>query len=70
MSSCRSLFDMQTILTGNHIHVMLDLVGPLHRQLAFDGALDALRRRGGLVPFPRLGGRVQAVPDGTEYVCS
>ncbi len=69
-SHCQSLFGMQAIPTDNHIRAMLDLVDPSHLQPAFDGALDALRRHGGLAPFQRLGGRVLVALDGTEYFCS
>ena len=70
MSNCQSLFGMQAIPTDNHIRAMLDPVDPSHLQPAFDGALDALRRHGGLVPFQRLSGRVLIALDGTEYFCS
>ena len=69
-SNCQSLFGMQAIPTDNHIRAMLDPVDPSHLQPAFDGALDALRRHGGLAPFQRLGARVLVALDGTEYFCS
>ena len=69
-SNCRTLFGMTAIPTDNHIRAMLDPVDPLHLQPAFDGALDALRRHGGLAAFQRLGGRVLVALDGTEYFCS
>ena len=70
MSNCQSLFDMKAIPTDNHIRAMLDPVHPSHLQPAFDQALDALRRQGGLAPFGRLGGHVLIALDGTEYFCS
>ena len=70
MSNCRTLFGMTAIPTDNHIRAMLDPVDPSHLQPAFDGALGALRRHGGLAPFQRLGGRVLVALDGTEYFCS
>lgn len=70
MSNCQSLFGMAAIPTDNHIRSMLDPVHPSHLQPAFDQALDMLRRRGGLQPFQRLGGRVLVALDGTEYFCS
>ena len=69
-SNCRSLFGMTAIPTDNHIRAMLDPVPPSHLQAAFDGVLETLRRRGGLAPFQRLGGRVLIALDGTEYFCS
>ena len=69
-SNCRTLFGMKAIPTDNHIRAMLDPVDPSHLQPAFDGALHARRRRSGLVPFQRLGGRVLVALDGTEYFCS
>ncbi len=70
MSNCHSLFGMEAIPTDNHIRSMLDPVDPLHLQPAFDDVLSALRQRGGLAPFQRLGGRVPIALDGTEYFCS
>ena len=58
MSNCHSLFGMKAIPSDNHIRSMLDPVHPSHLQPAFDQVLDTLRRRGGLQPFQRLGGRV------------
>ncbi len=69
-SNCRSLFGMTAIPTDNHIRAMLDPVPPSHLQAAFDGVLETLRRRGGLAPFQRLGGRLLIALDGTEYFCS
>ena len=69
-SNCRTLFGMAAIPTDNHIRAMLDPVSPTHVQPAFDAALEALRRHGGLAPFQRLGGRVLIALDGTEYFCS
>jgi hypothetical protein len=69
-SNCQSLFGMKAIPTDNHIRSMLDPVDPAHLQPAFDDALGALRRHGGLAPFQRLGGRVLIALDGTEYFCS
>ena len=61
---------MTAIPTDNHIRAMLDPVPPSHLQAAFDGVLETLRRRGGLAPFQRLGGRLLIALDGTEYFCS
>lgn len=69
-SNCWTLFGMQAIPTDNHVRAMLDPVPPSHLQPAFNGALDALRRHGGLAPFQRLGGRVLVALDGTEYFFS
>ena len=69
-SNCRTLFGMQAIPTDNHIRAMLDPVAPSHLQPAFDDALNALRRHGGMAAFQRLGGRVLVALDGTEYFCS
>ncbi len=69
-SNCQSLFGMKAIPTDNHIRAMLDPVDPSHLQPAFDDALGALRRHGGLAPFQRLGGRMLIALDGTEYFCS
>ncbi len=69
-SNCRTLFGMAAIPTDNHIRAMLDPVHPSHLQPAFDGVLDTMRRRDGLAPFRRLGGRVLIALDGTEYFCS
>lgn len=69
-SNCRTLFGMAAIPTDNHIRAMLDPVDPSHLQPAFDDVLETLRRRGGLAPFQRLGGRVLIALDGTEYFCS
>jgi len=69
-SNCHSLFGMNAIPTDNHIRSMLDPVHPSHLQPAFDGVLDALRRRGGLEAFQRLDGRMLIALDGTEYFCS
>ncbi len=57
-SNCRTLFGMAAIPTDNHIRAMLDPVHPSHLQPAFDGMLEAMRRRDGFAPFRRLGGRV------------
>ncbi len=69
-SNCQSLFGMKAIPTDNHIRAMLDPVAPSHLQPAFDDVLRALRQRGGLAPFQKLGGRVLIALDGTEYFCS
>ena len=69
-SNCQSLFGMKAIPTDNHIRAMLDPVAPSHLQPAFDDVLSALRQRGGLAPFQKLGGRVLIALDGTEYFCS
>jgi len=69
-SNCRTLFGMAAVPTDNHIRAMLDPVHPSHLQPVFDQVLDMLRRRGGLAPFGRLGGRVLVALDGTEYFCS
>ena len=68
--NCQSLFGMQAIPTDDYIRAMQDPVGLSRLQFAFDGALDALRRHGGLAAFQRLGGRVLIALDGTEYFCS
>ena len=69
-SNCHSLFAMTAIPTDNHIRAMLDPVDPAHLQPAFDQALAALRRHGGLAAFERLDGRALIALDGTEYFCS
>ncbi len=69
-SNCRTLFGMAAIPTDNHIRAMLDPVHPSYLQPAFDGMLEAMRRRDGFAPFRRLGGRVLIALDGTEYFCS
>src|SRR3978361_865089 len=69
-SNCHSLFGMKAIPTDNHIRAMLDPVDPAHLQPAFDDVLGALRQRGGLTRFQKLGGRVLIALDGTEYFCS
>ena len=50
-------YRMAAIPTDNHIRAMLDPVHPSHLQPAFDGVLEALRRRYSRVPSRRLGGR-------------
>jgi len=69
-SNCQSLFGMDAIPTDNHIRSMLDPVSPALLQPAFDQALSALRSRGGLKAFERVGGRTLIALDGTEYFCS
>lgn len=69
-SNCRTLFGMARIPTDNHIRSMLDPVDPVHLQPCFDASLEALRARGGLESFQRLGGRCLIALDGTEYFCS
>ena len=61
---------MAKIPTDNHIRAMLDPVHPSHLQDCFDAAVAALRDRGGLKTFQRLGGRTLIALDGTEYFCS
>ena len=69
-SNCHTLFGMAKIPTDNHIRAMLDPVHPSHLQDCFDAAVAALRDRGGLKAFQRLGGRTLIALDGTEYFCS
>ena len=69
-SNCQSLFGMAKIPTDNHIRSMLDPVAPSFLRPAFDQTLSALRARGGLKAFERLGGRTLIALDGTEYFCS
>jgi hypothetical protein len=69
-SNCQSLFGMAKIPTDNHIRSMLDPVAPSLLQPAFDQTLSALRSRGGLKAFERLGARTLIALDGTEYFCS
>jgi hypothetical protein len=69
-SNCHTLFGMAGIPTDNHIRSMLDPVDPSHLQPCFDAAVAALRARGGLESFQRLGGRCLIALDGTEYFCS
>ncbi len=69
-SNCHTLFGMAKIPTDNHIRSMLDPVHPKHLQACFDEAAGALRERGGMNAFERLGGRALIALDGTEYFCS
>jgi len=69
-SNCRTLFGMAAVPADNRIRAMLDPVHPAHLRPVFDQVLDMLRRRVGLAPFGRLGGRVLVALDGTEYLCS
>src|SRR5450759_1281352 len=63
-SNCHTLFGMAKIPTDNHIRSMLDPVHPSHQVVA------ALREKGGMKEFQRLGGRALIALDGTEYFCS
>jgi hypothetical protein len=49
---------------------MLDPVHPSHLQSSFDQVVAALRDKGGMKEFQRLGGRALIALDGTEYFCS
>ena len=69
-SNCHTLFGMAKIPTDNHIRSMLDPVHPLHLQSSFDQVVAALREKGGMKEFQRLGGRALIALDGTEYFCS
>ena len=69
-SNCHTLFGMKSIPTDNHIRSMLDPVHPSHLQSSFDQVVAALREKGGMNEFQRLGGRALIALDGTEYFCS
>src|SRR5208282_5209617 len=69
-SNCHTLFGMAKIPTDNHIRSMLDPVHPSHLQSSFDQVVAALREKGGMKEFQRLGGRALIALDGTEYFCS
>src|SRR5208283_4439292 len=69
-SNCHTLFGMTKIPTDNHIRSMLDPVHPSHLQSSFDQVVAALREKGGMKEFQRLGGRALIALDGTEYFCS
>ena len=69
-SNCHTLFGMAKIPTDNHIRSMLDPVHPSHLQSSFDQVVAALREKGGMKEFQRLGGRALIALDETEYFCS
>jgi hypothetical protein len=69
-SNCHTLFGIEKIPTDNHIRSMLDPVHPQHLQSSFDQTIAALRERGGMKAFQRLGARTLIALDGTEYFCS
>jgi len=69
-SNCDTLFGMDKIPTNARIRQILDEVEPWHLRPCFDQMLAALRSRGGLSAFLRLGGRSCIALDGSEYFCS
>jgi hypothetical protein len=69
-SNCHTLFGMAKIPADSHIRPMLDPVHPSHLQSPFDQVVEALREKGGMNEFQRLGGRALIALDGTEYFCS
>ena len=66
-SNCETLFGVERIPSDNHLRAMLDPVPPERLFPAFDAALAALERTGGLAAFRRPGGHVLIALDGTEY---
>lgn len=69
-SNLHTLFGVKAIPTDPHIRSMLDEVEPEALQDGFDGAIETLRKSGGLSAFSRLDGRLLVALDGTEYFCS
>jgi len=69
-SNCQTLFGMAKFPTDNHIRAMLDPVPPALLQPVFDQVVAALRDRGAMTTFQRLGGRTLIALDGTEYFWS
>lgn len=66
-SNGQTLFGVERIPSDNHRRAMLDPVPPERLFPAFDAALAALERTGGLAAFRRLGGHVLIALDGTAY---